>query len=149
MNAQNRSGGRDAGETVVYAVEPRLDPVEFVDLLHRSGLAERRPVDEPERIAKMVEHANLNVTARTSDGTLVGVGRSLTDFSFCCYMSDLAVDRAFQRRGIGQRLIEETRAAAGPDATFILLSAPAAMSYYPHVGMEKFENCWGIRKKPR
>ncbi|MEX0697732.1 MAG: GNAT family N-acetyltransferase [Dongiaceae bacterium] len=133
--------------TIRYAVERDLDPAEFVDVLRRSGLAARRPVDDPARIARMVEHGNLVVAARAADGLLVGVARSLTDFSFCCYLSDLAVDERFQGRGIGRELIRRSRAAAGPDATLILLSAPQAQSYYPHVGLEKADNCWIMRRE--
>ncbi|HEX6978025.1 MAG TPA: GNAT family N-acetyltransferase [Alphaproteobacteria bacterium] len=127
--------------TIVYAIEDRLDADEFVDVLHRSGLAERRPVDQPARIEKMLRHANLIVTAR--DGTkLVGVARSLTDFAYCCYLSDLAVDRAYQRRGIGRRLIDRTREAVGPESMVLLLSAPQAMTYYTHIGMPRADNAF-------
>lgn len=127
--------------TIVYAIEDRLDADEFVDVLHRSGLAERRPVDQPARIEKMLRHANLIVTAR--DGTkLVGVARSLTDFAYCCYLSDLAVDRAYQRRGIGRRLIDRTREAVGPESMVLLLSAPQAMTYYTHIGIPRADNAF-------
>lgn len=127
--------------SVVYAVEKTLAADEFVGILRRSGLAERRPVGEPDRIARMLAHANLIVTARDA-GRLIGVARSLSDFAFCCYLSDLAVDRAWQGRGIGRALIEKTRDAAGPDSMVLLLSAPGAMSYYPHIGMPKADNAF-------
>lgn len=127
--------------TVAYAIEDGVTADEFVDVLRRSGLAERRPVDEPGRIALMLKHANLMVTARYR-GKLVGVARSLSDFTYCCYLSDLAVDRAYQMQGIGRRLIDETRRAAGPDSMVLLLSAPKAMSYYPHIGMSKVDNAF-------
>jgi predicted N-acetyltransferase YhbS len=127
-------------DRIVYAVEKGLTAEDFVDVLRRSGLAERRPVDEPDRIAKMVEHGNLMVTAR--DGRkLVGVARSLTDFTYCTYLSDLAVDRDYQKQGIGKALIDKTREAVG-DSMVLLLSAPKAMSYYPHIGMPKAENAF-------
>ncbi len=124
-----------------YAIEQGLTPAEFVDVLERSGLAARRPVGEPERIGKMLQHGNLMITAR-HDGKLVGVARSLTDFAYCCYLSDLAVDRAYQGHGIGKTLIDKTREAAGHDSMVLLLSAPAAMTYYPHIGMPKAENAF-------
>lgn len=123
---------------IIYQREQALDPYEFTDVLKRSTLSERRPVDEPERIRQMCELSNMIVTARL-DGKLVGVARSLTDFAFCTYMSDLAVDEAYQRRGIGIRLIKETKLHT-PQAKLILLAAPKAVDYYPKTGMTKFEN---------
>jgi ribosomal protein S18 acetylase RimI-like enzyme len=132
---------------VSYALEPDLDSGEFIDVLVRSTLAERRPVNEPATIRGMLEHADVIVTART-DGLLVGVSRAITDFSFCTYLSDLAVDRAFQRRGIGRELIGRTHAAAGLKTTLILLAAPLARTYYPHIGMAQHDSCWVIPRQP-
>ncbi len=133
---------------VTYAVEARLRTAEFIDVLKRSGLAERRPVDDPARIESMLRHANLMVTARAGR-LLVGVARSVTDFAFCCYLSDLAVDKAFQGRGIGKRLMVETRDAASRDVTpgrwpvrCLLLSAPGAMTYYPQAGLAPLDNAF-------
>ena len=134
-------------EQVTYAVEDALSPDEFIDVLRRSGLAERRPVDDAARIARMVENADLTVTARDGDGVLIGVSRCITDFAYCCYCSELAVDAAWQGRGIGRELMRCSHAAAGPETTFLLTSAPQAMSYYPRAGLEKFENCFGIHRK--
>src|SRR3989339_1551265 len=108
--------------TITYAVEPGLSVEEFIDVLRRSTLAERRPVDDHPRIAKMLEHAGLIVTARDGLGSLVGVARAITDFSYCCYLSDLAVDQALQGQGIGLALMKRVRAEAGEQATFLLLS---------------------------
>lgn len=130
--------------TITYAVEPALSADEFVSVLRRSTLAERRPVDDADRIALMLKHANLIVTARDESGLLVGVSRALTDFSFCCYLSDLAVDVAFQKQGIGKELIRRTQLAAGAGAKLILLAAPAAREYYPHIGMAKHDSCWTL-----
>ena len=124
-----------------YALEPRLTAEEFRDVLVASTLAERRPANDLARLARMLREADIIVAAR-HDGRLVGVSRALTDFSYSCYLSDLAVNAAYQRRGIGKRLIEETRANAGPETTLVLLSAPAAEGYYPKIGMKKHENCW-------
>ncbi len=110
-------------------------------MLRRSTLAERRPVDDPHRIARMLRHANLFVTARDG-GKLIGIARGLTDYAFCCYLSDLAVDEAYQKRGIGKTLIDKCREAIGPDSMLLLLSAPKAMSYYPRIGMPKSENAF-------
>jgi len=134
--------------TVTYAIETGLSPQEFIDVLERSGLARRRPVDKPEVIRGMVENAALTVTARDATGKLVGVARSVTDFAYCCYLSDLAVDRAHQRQGIGKELMRRTKEAAGGDKIgLLLLSAPDGMGYYPKAGLEKFDNCFGVRRK--
>ncbi|MCA9603133.1 MAG: GNAT family N-acetyltransferase [Polyangiales bacterium] len=94
----------------------------------------------------MLEHANLIVTARDESGALIGVARSLTDFAYCCYLSDIAVDRDWQRQRIGQRLIEETRRLATRQAKLILLTAPDAAGYYPHIGMTNATNCWVMER---
>ena len=81
------------------------------------------------------------------DGHLVGVSRSLTDYCYCCYMSDLAVDRAFQGKGIGRELIRRTQGIIGDEVSLILWSAPGAKSYYPSVGFQQVENAFVIRRK--
>ncbi len=132
---------------VAYAIESDLGPDEFVDVLARSTLAERRPIDEPETIECMLKNAGVLVTARIN-GHLVGVSRAITDFSYCTYLSDLAVDRAYQRQGIGRELIRRTHEAAGLTTTLILLAAPLARTYYPHVGMTGHDSCWIIPRQP-
>lgn len=128
--------------TLVYSVETNLPVDEFISVLKRSTLAERRPVNERARIETMLRNANLIVTARTGDGLLVGVSRCVTDFAFCCYCSDLAVDEAFQGYGVGMRLLEESRKAAGPHAHFLLLSAPKAEGFYEKIGMRRYPACF-------
>ena len=129
------------GSGFEYNLEPSLSVDEFIDILNRSTLAERRPVDQPESIAAMLSHADLILTAR-ADGLLVGIARSLTDFSYCTYLSDLAVDVAFQGKGIGRELVSRTHDLAGKNTTLILLAAPRARTYYPHIGMTQHESCW-------
>lgn len=128
---------------VTYQREPSLLPEEFIDVLRRSTLAERRPVNDVDRIRAMIENADLVVTARL-DGRLVGMARAITDFAFCTYLADLAVDEAYQRQGIGRELIRRTHEAAGLHTAFILLAAPKAQSYYPHIGMTRHESCWVV-----
>ncbi len=131
---------------IIYRSDAKISPENFIDVLKRSTLSERRPIDEPQRILKMLEYGNILVTA-WSGNMLVGVSRAFSDFSFCCYLSDLAVDTAFQRQGIGKKLIEETHKLAGKNTTLILLSAPAAVTYYPKIGMERFADCFIIKRK--
>jgi hypothetical protein len=130
--------------TVEYTREPNLEADEFIDLLRRSALAERRPTDKPETIKGMIQHAGVLMTARVN-GQLVGVSRAITDFSYCTYLSDLAVGQAYQRRGIGRELIRRTHEAAGLHTTLILLAAPKARTYYPHIGMTPHDSCWIIQ----
>jgi ribosomal protein S18 acetylase RimI-like enzyme len=129
-----------------YHHDRKLDAREFIDVLRRSTLDRRRPVHDAARIQRMLDQADIVITAWSSD-LLVGVSRALSDFSYCCYLSDLAVDTAFQRQGIGKRLIEETHRVSGEQATLILLAAPAAASYYPHIGMQRFTDCFLIEQK--
>jgi GNAT superfamily N-acetyltransferase len=126
---------------IEYALEAHLSAVEFIDVLRRSTLAERRPVDDVERIDTMLREADILVTAR-HEGLLVGVARALSDYAFCTYLADLAVDEAFQRRGIGRRLLDLAHEAGGPQTKLILLAAPAAREYYPHIGLERHDSCW-------
>jgi GNAT superfamily N-acetyltransferase len=131
---------------IVYRSDIKITSEEFIDVLKRSTLDQRRPVDNSKRIEKMLQHGNILITAWSGE-LLVGVSRALSDFSFCCYLSDLAVDEAHQHKGIGKKLVEETHKVSGPDTTLILLAAPAAVNYYPKIGMEKFEHCFKINRK--
>lgn len=129
-------------DEIVYSIEKSLDPDEFIEVLKSSTLSERRPIDDEQRITTMCINANLIVTARLN-GLLIGVARSITDFVYCTYLSDLAVNNTYQKKGIGKKLIEETKKAT-PQAKLILLSAPAAINYYPKLGMKKHDHCYYI-----
>jgi len=117
-----------------------LDLNEVLEVYRSSGLGERRPVADAERLAAMVQNANLILTCRI-DGALVGIARSISDFSYVTYLSDIAVSRAHQRSGIGRALIDATQKEA-PQAKIVLLSAPAATDYYPHIGFAKHDSAW-------
>lgn len=132
--------------TITYVVDRMLTAAEFIDILQRSTLAERRPVSDRDRIQRMLDHADLLVTAWDGE-VLVGVARAVTDWSFCCYLSDLAVDQAYQRQGIGKALIAVVQAAAGDEASLVLLAAPAAAGYYPHIGMQHVDRAWALPRK--
>lgn len=129
---------------IAYQLEPDLRVDDFIDVLVRSTLAERRPVHDRPTMETMLAQADVIFTAR-HEGLLVGVSRAITDFSFCTYLSDLAVDQQFQKQGIGRKLIRHTHEAAGLKTTLILLAAPQAESYYPHVGMTQHKSCWILR----
>jgi GNAT superfamily N-acetyltransferase len=127
-------------DKIEYKDDIRLSKDQFVGILLNSTLGERRPINDDDRIEKMLKHADLTITAWDSD-LLVGVARSITDFAFCAYLSDLAVHVEYQGHGIGKRLIEETREKIGKDVMLFLFSAPKAESYYPHVGFQK-KDAW-------
>jgi predicted N-acetyltransferase YhbS len=124
----DRTGGAD------------LDIDEVYEVYRSSGLGTRRPVTEAGRLAAMIANANLIMTCRV-DGQLVGIARSLSDFSYVTYLSDIAVALPYQKSGIGRALIEATRKQA-PQAKIVLLSAPAATEYYPHIGFSPHHSAW-------
>ena len=124
-----------------YICQPELNGAQVADLFRRSGI--RRPVDDLPRIEKMVASSDLTVGAFDGD-KLVGYSRSLTDFCFCCYLSDLAVDAEYQRQGIGEEMVRITRGKIDEETALLLLAAPDAMGYYPKIGFTKAENAWII-----
>jgi predicted N-acetyltransferase YhbS len=132
--------------SVQYRSNIKITEEQFIDLLKRSTLDQRRPIHDLERIRKMLHFGNILITAWQGD-LLVGASRALSDFSFCCYLSDLAVDEKFQHQGIGKELVRLTHEVSGMETTLILLAAPAAETYYPKINMEKFEHCFVIKRK--
>jgi ribosomal protein S18 acetylase RimI-like enzyme len=129
---------------IVYHDDVRPDLEAAIDLYRTSTLGERRPIDDRDRFARMLQNANLTITAWDGD-RLVGISRCTTDFAWTTYLADLAVRVSHQRRGIGKELIRRTQAAA-PQAKLLLLAAPAAETYYPHVGFSHFPQAWMLRE---
>ena len=115
----------------------------IIDLYNSSGI--NRPTTDLERIARMYANSNLIVTAWDKD-KLVGISRSLTDFCYCCYLSDLAVREEYKYKGIGKKMIEITKEIVGEQSMLLLLAAPSAMEYYPKVGLEKVVNGFIIKR---
>lgn len=128
---------------IVYKLNDQISVDEFIDILDRSTLGLRRPVNDKISMAKMLANANLIVSARFNN-QLIGICRSISDFSFCTYLSDLAVDVNFQKQGIGKELIRLTKEASG-ESTLILLAAPNAKEYYVKIGMLRFEDCFLLK----
>jgi len=126
---------------IEYRHNQAINVAQFTDVLKRSTLGLRRPIDNPACMADMLKHTNLLCTAWDA-GKLVGVARSVTDFSYCCYLSDLAVDESYQHRGIGKELIRVTQSQLGPRCKIILLAAPAAVAYYPKIGFTAHPSAW-------
>lgn len=131
---------------VVYQTELDLTLEEFCSVLERSTLSDQRPMNDHPLLEGMLRNTDVLITARI-EGQLVGLSRAITDFSYCTYLADLAVDVDFQKQGIGKELIDRTHAAAGRHTLLILLSAPAAETYYPHVGLQKHNSCWTIPRQ--
>ena len=127
--------------SIQYESSRQISSGEFIDLLQRSTLAERRPVDDPACIQAMLQHANLLCTAWNGE-KLVGIARSVTDFEYYSYLSDLAVDEKYQKQGIGKELIKLTQSKLGRRAKLILLSAPQAEAYYPKLGFDPHRSAW-------
>jgi GNAT superfamily N-acetyltransferase len=127
---------------IIYKLNEPVTADDVIRVFRNSGIV--RPIEQKERIQKMLDHANLILTA-WDDRRLVGIARALTDFSYCCYLSDLAVDKEYQRSGIGRTA--KIREIIGEEAALILLSAPNAMDYYPKVGFDKVENGFIIRRR--
>jgi GNAT superfamily N-acetyltransferase len=131
-------------DSIEYRYGNELDLDAVLELYRDSTLGERRPIDDRAIAEDMLRHANLVVTAW--DGvTLVGIARTLTDFSYVGYLADLAVRRVFQHRGVGTALIEKTRRKMGPRSMLVLLAAPAAVDFYPRVGFQAHTSAWILR----
>jgi predicted N-acetyltransferase YhbS len=130
--------------TIQYRDDASLTVPVAIDLYNRSTLGARRPVHRPDIFAGMLQNANLTVTA-WDGGRLIGISRTLTDFTYVAYLSDLAVDTEYQNKGIGRQLIAETRARLKPECMIVLLSAPQANEYYPKVGFEHHPRAWVLK----
>jgi predicted N-acetyltransferase YhbS len=130
---------------ITYRDEAQISAAQAIDLYIRSSLGERRPINNLQTFESMLKHANLTITAWDGD-QLIGISRSLTDFSYVAYLADLAVDQKYQRQGIGKKLVDETKIRLGPDCMIVLLAAPKANDYYEHIGFEHNPRAWTLRK---
>jgi ribosomal protein S18 acetylase RimI-like enzyme len=133
-------------DAIVYARETTVAAAEFQRVLQSSGLGRIRPVSDPARLQRMLDQADLVVTARRA-GELVGLARSVTDFSWACYLADLAVSQDAQRFGVGRGLLEQTRRELGPEVALILASVPEAVGFYQRAGMESLPDCFWFRRQ--
>lgn len=130
--------------TIAYRRDVPLETDDVIRVFSASTI--RRPTGDPERIAAMFKNSNLVFSAWDGE-RLVAVARALTDFRFACYLSDLVVDEAYQRRGIGKKLLDLVKEAVGGETAVILLSAAEAMDYYPAMGFEKSDRCFIINRR--
>ncbi len=129
---------------ITYRVNARLEAHQMAELFTSSGI--KRPVDDLNRIKKMIDSSNLVVSAWDGE-KLVGIARALTDFSYCCYLSDLAVDKEYQNQGIGHELVSEIQKQIGEGSNVVLLAAPETMEYYPKIGFDKCNVAYIIPRK--
>ncbi len=125
--------------------ELNITPAQFTQLLKNSTLGERRPIADPECLVGMINNSNLIISAWHEE-TLIGISRCVTDFHYCCYLSDLAVDEEYQNQGIGKELQIQTQNQLGPKCKLILIAAPAANQYYQQVGFTNNERCWVLNR---
>ncbi len=129
---------------ITYRIGNDLDLTAVIDLYRASTLGERRPVDDSERMAAMLKNANLVITAWDGD-LMVGISRALSDFCYITYLSDLAVRLSYQKKGIGKELVRRTQTTGGPKTLLLLLAAPAAECYYPHIGFSHHPQAWTLQ----
>ncbi|WP_295457420.1 GNAT family N-acetyltransferase [uncultured Thiodictyon sp.] len=129
---------------ITYLDDAKLTVEAAIELYRRSTLGERRPLDRPDIFAGMIKNASLTMTAWDGE-RLVGIARTLTDFTYVAYLADLAVDRDYQQRGIGKQLIQETRQRLGGECMIVLLAAPKAQDYYPKLGFEPNPRGWMLK----
>ena len=132
---------------ITYLDDAKLTVEAAIDLYRRSTLGERRPLDRPDIFAGMIDNASLTLTA-WHDERLVGIARTLTDFTYVAYLADLAVDRDYQRLGIGKQLIQETKQRLGSECMIVLLAAPKAHGYYSKLGFEPNPRGWMLKGSP-
>ncbi len=130
---------------IEYKLNPTITPKEFIEVLKNSTLGERRPIDDIATIKGMIENSNLIVTALI-DNKLIGIARAVTDFNYCCYLSDLAVDTKYQKKGIGKQLIAKVQEQLNDKCKIILLSAPDAKEYYPKIGFTQHHSAWTLAR---
>ncbi|MFA6157004.1 MAG: GNAT family N-acetyltransferase [Mesorhizobium sp.] len=139
-----------ASSRIHYASEPKLDSAEFRQVLMESGLGDIRPVGDDARLKAMLSGANLVLTARRNEEgkPLVGIARAMTDFSWVCYISELAVSRSAQGLGVGKGLMDEARRQLGPSVAISLLSVPDAAAFYERIGMKRMPDAfWFSRER--
>ncbi len=129
---------------ITYKVNTKIEAHQLAEIFQASGI--KRPVEDLNRLKNMLDNASLLVTAWDGD-KLVGVARAITDYSFCCYLSDLAVDKEYQNKGIGHELVDEVQKHIGDECNIVLLAAGESMEYYPKIGFDKCPNAFIIPRK--
>jgi len=128
---------------ILYKSDVIPSTEQIIELYNDAPLT--RPTSDSLRIKKMYEQSNLVISAWDKD-ELIGIARSLTDFCYACYLSDLAVKKNYQKLGIGKELVSLTKKEIGDQSMLLLLSVETALEYYPKIGMLKVENGFIINR---
>ncbi|MEX2415228.1 MAG: GNAT family N-acetyltransferase [Paenibacillaceae bacterium] len=129
---------------IIYSDDKVLDAKYVAEVFKGSGI--RRPFEDLERIQRMIDNSDIVLSA-WKDGKMIGVARALTDFSYCCYLSDLAVVESYQQHGVGRELVKQLQAKLGDECSLVLLSAPGAIDYYQRLGFDRVDNAFVIKRK--
>ena len=121
----------------------KLTPEEYTDFLKRTDLGSQYPKERfDERIPRLLENANISLAARNDKNRIVGVLLGLTDFAYWLYITDLGVDRNYERQGIGRRLMKQAHEMAGgeKDIAVYLIANEHAIPFYEKLGMKKADD---------
>lgn len=129
---------------ITYSDQKEVQAEDVAEVFRKSGI--KRPYDDLDRIQRMIDHSDVIITAWDGD-RMAGIARAITDYSYCCYLSDLAVDREYQKMGIGKELVNRLQDIVGEECSIILISAPTAVDYYPRIGFSKNDKAFSIARK--
>lgn len=131
---------------IQFRINEKLHAKDVISVFRSSGIV--RPVDDEKRIQSMLDNSNLVVSA-WNGAELIALARSVTDYAYCCYLSDIAVKKEHQKFGIGRTLIELTQEAIGEETMLLFLSNITALEFHPKKGFEKVENGYIIKRKTK
>lgn len=129
---------------ITYSDDRAQSAVNVAEVFRNSGI--KRPNEDHERIQRMIDNADIIITSWL-DGKMIGIARAITDYSYCCYLSDLAVDNRYQKKGIGSELVRHVQSKIGDECSLVLLAAPGAVDYYPKLGFERTDKAFVIKRK--
>ena len=130
---------------ITYTNDKQLQAVDVAQVFRNSGI--KRPYEDLERIQRMIDHSDLVISAWVGNSKMIGLARAVTDYAYCCYLSDLAVDKEYQNQGIGKELVRRLQLELGEECSIVLVSAPGAVDYYPHIGFESTDKAFIIPRK--
>lgn len=127
----------------IHMMEERITAEEYIDFLRRTDLGSQYPKERfEERIRKLVKNVSISLIARNDEGLIVGALFGLTDFCYWLYVTDLGVDRNYERHGIASRLMKTAHEIAGgeKDIAVYLIANEDAVGFYEKIGMKKADD---------